>query len=138
MTQKRLWISAAIIGLIIVIGFAISIPHTKDETLPPKQMSAATTIPTVTVHDVFKKGTHTITGTVEAPNACTAVAAEASVLGNASTTGNVVQIALVMPTTTGICLQLPTPVKFGVTISAPAQITITATVNGAVASTTSL
>lgn len=135
MNQKRLLIAAGIIALIIIVSFMTSVPYTRDILLEPITQKEVASVPTVTLQDVFKKGTHTITGSVEAPNACAMLTATASLIGDASTTGNIVQVALVMPTNTGVCLQLSTRIPFSTTITAPAQIQITATVNGIVAST---
>jgi hypothetical protein len=43
-----------------------------------------------------------------------------------------------MPSDSGICLQVPTRISFHTTVSAPANLPISATVNGSLASTTSL
>ncbi len=136
MNHRRLWIVAGIIAFIIVGGFVFSVPHTRDIARISVSESV-TAVPPVTLHDVFKKGLHTITGSLLAPNACTIVTAEVKLVGDASTTGNILQIALTMPTTTGLCLELPTSMKFSTTIAGPAQVTITATVNGFVATTSS-
>jgi hypothetical protein len=136
MNHRRLWIVAGIIAFIIVGGFVFSVPHTRDVARVSTSPFVAT-IPPVTLHDVFKKGLHTITGSLLAPNACSSVTAEAKLVGDASTTGNILHIALTMPITTGLCLELPTNIKFSTTIAGPAQVTITATVNGIAATTTS-
>lgn len=133
MTHTRLWVSAAIIALVVSIGFVLSVPHTRDvvEIAAP---SSETKVPLVTLHDVFKKGLHTITGSIEASNACTSVRAEASVTGEASSTQSIL-VAITMADEAGICLQLPTPMAFQTTISAAARLPIIVTVNGAVATT---
>lgn len=136
MNQKRLWIAAGIIALAIIIGFAFSVPHTTRDTISKSSPLPVASVPLVTVHDVFKKGVHTITGSLQAPNACTTVAAQATLLGDASSTGSRLRLALTMPIDSSVCLQLPTQVKFSTTVTAPAQLPITATVNGVVASTT--
>ena len=133
MTHTRLLISAAIIALVVIIGFVLSVPHTRDvvEIAAP---SSKTNVPIVTLRDAFKKGLHTITGSVEATNACTTVHTEASVTGEASSTQNIL-VALTMVDEAGICLQLPTPMAFQTIISAAARLPIVVTVNGAVATT---
>lgn len=135
MSQKRLWVAAAIIALVIVAGFLFSVPHTR-EVVPAIPTQNTLVIPSVTLHDAFSKGTHTITGSVEAPNACTTVTATAHLEGDASSTESI-SVALSMPPDTGVCLEMPTRMNFSTTIAAPALLPITATINGAVASTTS-
>lgn len=133
MNHTRLWTAATIIGIIVLLGFALSVPHTNDseEILA---VQSETTVPVVTVRDTFKKGLHTITGSVEAPNACTSVSAEASLSGEASSAESIL-ITLIMPTDEGICLQTPVRATFETTISAPAELPLVVIINGAVATT---
>lgn len=135
MNHTRLWIAAGIIAFIIIAGFVFSVPHVRDVARAPVPQ-AAPIVPTVTLRDTFKKGVHTITGSLETPDACTLVTATTTLEGNASSTESIL-LALSMPEDTGVCLQLPTRVDFSTTIIAPALLPITATVNGSVASTTS-
>ncbi len=127
---------AAIIAGIILIGFVLSVPHTRE--IPGASLSESTTphISSVSLHDSFKKGLHTITGSIEVPNACASVIAEASLTGEASTTSRIL-VAILLPEDTGVCLQVPTVMHFSTTISAPAGLPIEATVNG-IAATTSV
>lgn len=135
MSQKRLWIAAAIIGACIVVGFLISIPHTtRDEAVVTKEQNV---MPLVALRDSYKKGQHTIAGSVTAPTACAAVTATATFLEEASSTGRIA-VALSLSNETGVCLQLPTPLSFSVTLAAPAALPISVTVNGVEASTTAL
>jgi len=134
MKHSRLWVLAAIIAFVIFTGFILSVPHTRDVS-KPLPSSVAMDVPTVSLHDSFKKGVHTITGSLQAPNACAAVTAEATLEGAASTTGSIL-VALSLPRDSGVCLQVPTKINFTATINAPARLPITATVNGAAATTT--
>jgi hypothetical protein len=136
MNHTRLWAAAVIIALIVVISFMLSVPHTRDVVGTPTN-TLAESVPSITLHDVFKKGLHTITGSLEAPNACTTVTASAVFLNNSSSTERIL-IKLSVPEDSGVCLQLPTQVKFSTTISAPANLPISATVNGIEATTTVL
>ena len=112
-------------------------PHTRDVASTAESLSEAQSVPTVELRDVFKKGMHTISGSLIAPDACSSASAEAVLQGNASSTeGILVEISL--PETSGICLQLPTRVTFQSTLAAPADLPITATVNGIAATTTGL
>ncbi|MDE2021731.1 MAG: hypothetical protein KGI71_02295 [Patescibacteria group bacterium] len=135
MNHTRLWIAAAIIAIVIVAGFVLSVPHTREVAQTPAPQPVAA-VPSVTLHDVFKKGIHTITGSLEAPDACTIVTATTSLEGDASSTQDIL-LAVSMPPDTGVCLQLPTRMDFSTTAAAPALTPITVTVNGVVASTTS-
>ena len=134
MNHTRLWAAAAIIAFLILAGFVFSAPHTHDVAQAPAS-SAAATVPSVTLHDVYKKGMHTITGSIEAPNACAVVTAQANPLDDASTTVGI-QVAVSLSTDTNVCLQVPTTMSFSTTIAAPAHLPLSATVNGAAASTT--
>ena len=137
MRYSRLWVAASIIAIFIVTGFVLSVPHTRDvdKVLPPP--SVAPSVPAISLHDSYKKGQHTITGMIEARNACTAVTAEAALLGEASsTTGILVKLSL--QEDSGICLQEPTQMNFTTTVSAPAHVPITATINGVTATTTDI
>lgn len=129
MSHKRLFISSAIIAFVILILFALSVPHTKDVAEKISSASVAEDIPVVTLRDAFKKGLHTISGSVQVPNACTVVSASASLDGDASSTEKILVSVSVQPDS-GVCLQLPTQASFQTTISAPANLPFTATVNG--------
>ncbi len=133
MNHPRLWVAATIIALIVFIGFALSVPHTRD-VIEPQSSPVVVQVPPVTLHDAFKKGIHSITGSIAAPNACTTVSAASSITGDASTTKGII-VAISMLAGDGICLQLSTPTTFQTTISAPANLPITVTVNGATATT---
>lgn len=133
--QMRLWAAAGIIALVVVVGFALSVPHTRDLENPSAAKSVQQVIPPVVLHDSFKKGVHTITGSVEVPNACTNVTAAASLINDASHT-QVIQVALSIPFDSDVCLELPTSVSFSTTLAAPADLPFTATVNGQPATST--
>ena len=136
MNHTRLWVVASILAFIIFAGFLLSAPHTRDivEVSAPH---ATTSVPTVALHDSFKKGVHTITGAVSAPDACTAVTAQATPVGTASSTDSIL-VVVSMPLDSGICLKRSTSIHFSTTIAAPAGLPITATVNSAAATTTAL
>jgi hypothetical protein len=135
MRYSRLWLAATIIALVVFGGFVLSVPHTKDVDTGLSLESVATSVPIVTVRDSFKKGLHTITGSLEAPNACASVTAEATYSGDTPDTEGIL-VALSLPEDSGVCLQVPTRVSFTATVSAPARLPITVTVNGTAATTT--
>lgn len=135
MKYSRLWLAASIIAFVVVVGFVLSVPHTRDVGKTEQSQSNAASAPVVSLRDLFKKGVHTITGTMEVPNACTAVTVLAALSGDtANPDGILVQISY--PADIGVCLQVPTSVSFSTTISAPAGLPLTATVNGVAATTT--
>ena len=136
MSQRRLWIAAAIIAVVIIAGFMFSVPHTSEVARTPTVAETASA-PAVTLHDAFKKNTHTITGSLLAPSACTTVTARAVTIGGASTTESI-RIIVSMTKNTGVCLQLQTSESFSTTIVAPAHLPFSAIVNGEEASTTVL
>lgn len=134
MNHTRLWVAATIIAVVVITSFVLSVPHTQDVG-QVATMPSVIEVPIVTLRDAFSKGVHTITGSIEAPNACTSVIAESSLTGAASSTEGIL-VSISMLADNGICLQLPTRASFQTTISAPANVPITVTVNGAVATTT--
>ncbi len=135
-SRMRFWIAAAIIAAIIVGGFAISVPHTQDvpHELAPALVPAQAA-PTVTLRDSYKKGVHTITGAVTAPNPCTTLSANTALEGEASTTRRIV-VAIALLSDAGICLERPTKLEYAATVEAPADLPIVVTVDGAEATTT--
>ncbi len=136
MKSSRLWLAASIFALVLVISFIISVPHTRDVTEMQSTLDAAASVPVVTLRDSFKNGAHTITGSLEAPNACVTVTAEAYLTGDESGAESI-RLALMFANDTGVCLQIPTRMDFKATVSAPSGLPITATVNGIAATTVS-
>lgn len=133
----RLRAAAGIIALIIFGGFILSVPRTRDGNAVPKEEVATVTTSSVTLRDTYKKGVHTISGSLEVPNACVSASAEASAVGGADDASGIL-VAITLTSGEGVCLQLPTQVKFSTTVSAPAALPLTATVNGVAATTTVL
>ena len=133
MNHTRLLTAATIIALAVFISFVLSVPRTSDieETLTVQSIPS---VPLVTIRDTFKKGLHTITGSIEAPNACTSVSAEASVTGDATSTQSIL-VAIGMPNDEGVCLQLPTRATFETSVEALAGLPLIVTVNGIIATT---
>ena len=130
MSHTRLWVAATIIAVFILTGFVFSVPRVQDLPIPISTDEAVVEVPSVTLHDSFKKGVHTITASILAPNACATVTASTT-LQNES-----ILIALKVATDTSVCLQMPTLMKISSTITAPADMPIVASVNGVMASTT--
>lgn len=137
MRHTRLWIIATIIAGIILISFALSVPHTRDIIDSTAATRPAPSVSSVALHDSFKKGLHTITGSVKAPNPCTSLATTAT-LSDASSTTPSILVKISMPEDAGVCLQQSSDLTFSTTVSAPPNVPITVLVNGSVATTTSL
>jgi len=133
----RLRAAAIIIGCAIIVGFIISVPRARDGVRPPAaEKKAAVSVPPIALKDVYKKGTHTITGSLVAPNACTTVSAAAELANDAAPES--ILVAVTLTPSEGVCLQLPTKLTFTTSVAAPADVPLTATVNGTVATTTML
>ena len=132
MRGRRFWLAALIIAAILVAGFALSVPRVRELDEPARiESAAASSTPAVTFKDAYKKGVHTIKGSVTAPDACSSANASAS----STDTGIALDIALT-PSAGGICLEAPTAMPFSVSISAPKGAIIDVRVNGAEATTT--
>lgn len=133
----RIWSAAIIIAAVLIIGFALSVPHVRD--LGGKAASApeASATPMVFIHDAYKKGTHTITAKILVPDACTTVSGAANVISSAASgTPDTIALALDMPPDSGICLEEPATTTLSFTVSAGTGTPISATINGTDASTT--
>lgn len=137
MRQTHLWIAASIIAGIILVSFMLSVPHTRDSASEKISPATTSSVPKVALNDSFKKGLHTISGSIEVPNACTEVQVEATLVTTSSSTQNIL-LAIKVPPNSGICLQEKTIMKFLTTITAPAAIPLVATVNDVAATTTEL
>ncbi len=140
MRYTRLWVVTAIIASIILISFVFSVPHTREVDTIHSSSIATTTVPTVALHDVYRRGTHTITGSVMAPNPCVNLSVDAVPIpgSTASSTQVGILVEVSLPADVGICLQEPLLMNFSTTVTAPASLPISATVNGVVATTTAL
>ena len=134
MRHTRLWIIATIIAGIILVSFALSVPHTRDVAETPAAQRAPS-VPSVSLHDAFKKGLHTITGSIKAPTPCTSLSADATFNDASSTTANII-VKITMPEDSGVCLQQSTDLTFSATVAAPADTPITVLINGNLATTT--
>lgn len=130
MRTMRIWSAAAVIALVLALGFILSVPRAHD--VGSVATSAATPPPPfVSVRDSFKKGTHTIKVSVAAPDACTNVTGDASTKPGASAADPAtILIALVMPKDEGICLEEPATTTLSFSVAAGADAAIVTTING--------
>ena len=140
MKYTRLWVVAAIIASVILISFVISVPHTREVDTVRSSSIATSTVPTVALHDAYRRGMHTITGSVMAPNPCVNLSVTAVPVpgATASSTPVGILVEISLPSDVGICLQEPLLMNFSTTVTAPASLPISATVNGVTATTTAL
>jgi len=135
MTHMRLWAAAAIIAVVVVVGFILSVPRARDDGRLSGMEKTSPIIPIVALSDTYKKGVHTITGEVNVQNVCSQVNAVASVVGDAANPEGIT-VAITVTGSDDVCLQLPTSLSFSTTISAPPDVPLTATINGSFATTT--
>lgn len=136
----RVGYAALIIAGAIFVGFVFSIPRTTEvetsqEAPPITQEKFSTEIPVVSITDSYRRGVHTIKGSLVLPTPCTTLSAEARADTNASTTESIT-ILLTAPTDSGVCLRLPERRAFSVSVEAPEGIPILVFVNEVAASTT--
>lgn len=132
--HTRLRAAAAIIALAVAAGFLFSAPRTGDVAPAEEPKAANPATPFVSLRDSFKNGIHTITGSVEAPDACATAVAQASLEGDTPKARRIV-VAISLESGAGVCLQLPTRTNFSATIAAPAGVPLSAAVNGVSAAT---
>lgn len=136
MSHSRLWVAAAIIALIVIVSFVLSVPHTRDIT-ETSGKSKETPLPTITVQDSYKKGVHTISGSIILPNACAAVGTEAGLMGAESSSTPHIVLAISTIDEGGICLQLPTTTTFKTSVATTTQkLPMVVMFNGTIATTT--
>lgn len=136
MTHTRLLVVALILAGIILVGFVVSVPHARDGSLPTAAV-VPPSVPSVALSDSFKKGVHTITGSLSVPNSCVAIQAQATLVGTASSTQTIL-VAISIPEDSGVCLQQKSIGKFSTTVTAPARLPFVVTVNGTTATTTGI
>jgi len=131
MFERRFWVAPLIIISVIIGGFALSVPRASEVSESIDRSLITLTVPVVTVHDSSKGGVHTISGVVVAPDVCATLTAEASVEAER------IVVALSIPEDPEVCLHIPTRIPFSVSVEAPADMPISATVNGVTATTSS-
>ena len=136
MRTKRLFVAATIIAGIVFAWFALSVPRAGVVIPEQKAEIAAFKVPSVTLRDVFKKGTRTLNGSIVVPTVCTTVSALATL--DATSTPSRIILSLSIPEDTGICLQREATASFLTTLVAPADVPVEVNVNGVLATTTAL
>lgn len=134
MLLSRLWVPAAIIAAAIIAFFLLSAPHANAPLTPLAAETAASSTPIVTVHDAFRKGVHTLSGSLQAPDPCVIASAAATLTG--ASTSEEILLDITLPPDTDVCLQEPAAAAFSTTLTAPPGLPLHVRVNGADATTT--
>ena len=137
MRSTRLWVVATIIAVLILASFVFLVPHAREDALEARPSTLEPNIPTFALRDAFRKGLHTITGSIEVPTVCTEVRAEVSLVG-ATSSAQSIFVAVSVPEDSGICLQRKSTVQFSTTLTAPANLPVKVLVNGVEATTTDI
>jgi hypothetical protein len=128
MNNLRLWLATGISVVILGIVFFYSVPRTSDIPTESLAFVIEAESPSVELKDVFKAGVHTITGSVEANNACASVSAEAF-YEEKETEDAHIRVAVTITPYEGVCLELPTRMNISTKVSAPAKLPLIVSVN---------
>ncbi len=110
--------------LVLALAFVLFVPHTS--RVEPASLLATSSPPAVLLHDAYRKGTHTLSGSFALKNPCTTFAAAVSATG----TPPAITVALSVGDDEGICLQEPATTTFSLSVKAPQGAAVSATVNG--------
>lgn len=134
--NTRLALIALVIVLVLVCGFWLFTPRAPKvpTPAPARAAIAASTTPAVSLTDSYKKGVHTLSGSVMAPDACAQVTATAAFA--TSTGSQEIDLELSLPATQGVCLEVPTEAAFKTTVAAPSGLPVVVELNGVIATTT--
>ncbi len=130
MFEKRLWVSALILVVVIVGGFALSVPRAQEVLEPANTSQTTPVISMLALRDSFKNGVHTIKGRITVADVCTTITADVSLQD-----GRII-VAVSTPEDVRVCLKIPTELPFTVSIKAPADAPLVATINGVPATVT--
>lgn len=133
----RIWIGVGVFLGVLIIAFAFFVFRITEGPVTPTVSEPAVTIisDVRNVADTYKKGVHTVHGTVTVPTACTEIEANASVDSESSSTP-VIRVDLSAESDTGTCLMLPTNKTFSVQATLTGSAPIAVYVNGVLATTT--
>ncbi len=131
MTTRRVAGATIIILLVLILGFTLSVPRIQDvaeesETLRTEE---SVTVPTLTLERSYRRGTHTLTGTLLVDTYCTMVTTEAVVTPE-DVSPSVITLKLATEEVAGVCLMLAEERSFSVSIEAPEDSMVEVFVNG--------
>ena len=119
-----------VIILLVVVGVTFFAVRTGKESPPKFTNTKEVVIPTVTLKDSYKKGTHTYAGSLSVPTPCHTVSATIAVTPG---TPDAVRIDVTAPPDEGMCVQLVTTKTFSLTAKAGSDATVGVYVNGTLA-----
>ncbi len=123
----RLVVSIFICIVVITAGIFFFATY-EGAQVKEKVPTQATTTPAVTLKDSFKKGIHTITGTVTVPTPCTEIDANAAV--DSAQNPPVIQVNITTTASEGICLLRAENEAFTLKVTAPESATVVTSVDG--------
>jgi hypothetical protein len=126
----RSWIIAGALIIALIGAYGVYALKAGEGANAPKTPAAsAPAAALASVKDIYSKGTHTVSGIVLAPDACTEVETTVATSSGPS-------LYLVTPADDGICLQLPTEVSFSAAVDAGATTSVRVYLNEQLATTT--
>lgn len=136
MTRRpQFWVALLCVGIVLLAAYSISVERAREVAVPaPKVAAEAPPVALDSYADSYRRGTHTVSGSVAVPTPCYVVTAAATT--DASSTPERIRVDISAPPDTGSCLMLPDTKPFSVTATAPADADISLYVNGALATTT--
>lgn len=130
MTTRRVTGSALIILLVLFLGFTLSVPRTKDivEEGDALQTQESHPQPTLSLERSYRRGTHTLTGTLLVDTRCTKLTTEVEVTPEGIVPPTIT-LRLATEDTAGVCLMLSEERAFSITADAPEDATVLVFVN---------
>lgn len=129
--HARFWMAALILAVVIVGGFALSVPHAREvaESVPQED-AVSETAPLVSLEDSYDEGVRTIEGVVLAPDACATVGAEAVLAVER------IQVDVMVMRDEELCLEIPAEREFSASIEAADDAPLDVRINGVLATST--
>ena len=127
--MMKIWMVAAAVVAVLIVGFIIVVPHT-NEDIRVREV-AAPIVPPVFIHDAYKKGLHTLAVSVAAANPCAVVQGHSVLVPRpASSSPAVASVALTIAEDSGVCLQSVATTTLSFSLAGPSTVQLIATVNG--------
>ncbi len=138
--MRRLFIIALILIAFGILSIFIFSPHLTNNGNIAAHVSVATSTPhvitLVSLQNSYRRGKHTIKGSLVMPTPCYTITANTSMVP--STTPPVIRLNLVVPIDTGRCLALTATTTFSTTQVAAKGAIIKAYINNTFATSTAL
>lgn len=114
--------------IVVFLGTVLFALRTSEAPHTTEPLTASSTPPAVSLKDSYKKGAHTLTGSLTVPTPCHSVTASASFLP--SEVPPTIRVDVDAPADDGLCLTLPTDKTFSLSVSAPQDVPTVVYVNG--------